>query len=159
MAKATPKDQLTFGLSLVDLAHKWRRVIDNQLRPLGFSQATWRTLFFIGRGGGKIAQKDLAMNIGIEGPSLVHLLDSLEKGGLIRRKVSSTDRRANAIALTRSGEIQMQQIESVLDNVRGSLLRGLDNSQLITCMEIFESIKANALDLEELSSPTEIPVS
>ena len=77
MAETTTAAQLAFGLSLVDLAHRWRKVVDEELRPLGFSQATWRTLFYVGRAGGEIGQKDLAIDIGIEGPSRVHLLDSL----------------------------------------------------------------------------------
>ena len=145
MAKATPEDQLTFGLSLLDLAHRWRRVIDDELRPLQFSQATWRTLFFVGRAGGQIGQKDLAVNIGIEGPSLVHLLDTLEGSGLIRREVSRADRRAKLVSLTSVGKTKMQQIETGLDAVRASLLQDLDKDELALCIKIFDRIKTNAL--------------
>ena len=149
MAKATPEDKLAFGLSLVDLAHRWRRVIDDELRPLRFSQATWRTLFFVGRAGGQVGQKDLAVDIGIEGPSLVHLLDTLEESGLIRREVSEVDRRAKLVSLTSMGKTQMQQIESGLDAVRASLLRNLDKDELALCIKIFDSIKTNALVYEK----------
>ena len=145
MAKATPEEQLSFGLSLVELAHRWRRLIDDELRPLGFSQATWRTLFFVGRAGGQIGQKDLAVDIGIEGPSLVHLLDSLEDAGLIRREVSEADRRAKLVNLTSMGKTEMQKIETVLDAVRASLLQDLDNDQLELCIKIFDRIKTNAV--------------
>ena len=145
MAKATPEDQLAFGLSLVDLAHRWRRVIDDELRPLGFSQATWRTLFFVGRAGGQVGQKDLAVDIGIEGPSLVHLLDTLEESGLIRREVSEVDRRAKLVSLTNMGKTKMQQIETGLDAVRASLLQDLDKDELALCIKIFDRIKTNAL--------------
>jgi len=150
MAEATPEEQLAFGLSLVDLAHRWRKVVDEELRPLGFSQATWRTLFFVGRAGGEIGQKDLAVDIGIEGPSLVHLLDSLEDAGLIVREVSSTDRRAKAVKLTGAGKAEKQEIEAILDQVRSKLLEGLDKDQLAACMGIFEQIKDNAISHEDL---------
>ncbi len=148
MAKATPEEQLSFGLSLVDLAHRWRRVIDGELRPLGFSQATWRTLFFVSRAGGQIRQKDLAVDIGIEGPSLVHLLDSLEDSGLIRREVSEADRRAKLVNLTNTGKTEMRRIETILNSVRGSLLQDLDKDQLSKCTKIFDVIKTNALARE-----------
>ena len=149
MAKATLEEQLSFGLSLVDLAHRWRRVIDGELRPLGFSQATWRTLFFVSRAGGQIGQKDLAVDIGIEGPSLVHLLDSLEDLGLICREVSEADRRAKLVNLTNTGKTEMRRIGTILNAVRGSLLQDLDRDQLSKCTKIFDLIKTNAAAHEE----------
>ncbi len=67
-----------FGPSLLELSNRWRRAIDAELRPLGLSQATWRTLVFVSRSGTGYLQKDLACRLGIEGPSLVPLLDALE---------------------------------------------------------------------------------
>ncbi len=149
MAKATPEEQLAFGLSLVDLAHRWRKAVDEELRPLGFSQSTWRTLFYVSRAGGEIGQKDLAINIGIEGPSLVHLLDSLEDAGMIVREISSSDRRAKAVKLTGAVRSEMMEIEAILDRVRSTLLDGLDKDQLAACATIFERIKENAIAHEE----------
>ncbi|MDG2034197.1 MAG: MarR family transcriptional regulator [Rhodospirillales bacterium] len=149
MAKSMPEEQLSFDLSLVNLAHRWRLVIDDELRPLGFSQATWRTLFFVSRAGGQVRQKDLAVDIGIEGPSLVHLLDSLEDAGLIRRAVSAVDRRVKLVNLTSTGNAEMRRIETVLDAVRASLLQGLDKDQLALSIKIFDRIKTNAAVHEE----------
>ena len=48
-------------------------------------------------------QKELATALSIEGPSLVRLLDNLERRGLIERREDETDRRARGIYLTRAG--------------------------------------------------------
>ncbi len=137
-------DLLAFELSLVELAHKWRRVVDDELRPFGLSQATWRTLYFISRTGGEIPQKDLAFAIGIEGPSLVHLLDQLEGAGLIERRVSSTDRRAKSVHLLDKGSEQVALIQDVLSEVRHRLLDAIDPAQLESCRQVFVQILDNA---------------
>ncbi len=137
-------DLLSFELSLVELAHKWRRVVDDELRPFGLSQATWRTLYFISRTGGEIPQKDLAFAIGIEGPSLVHLLDQLEGAGLIERRVSSADRRAKSVHLLDQGTAQVGIIQDILSQVRHRLLDDIDPAQLESCREVFAQILDNA---------------
>ncbi|UPG70899.1 hypothetical protein MVG78_09605 [Roseomonas gilardii subsp. gilardii] len=50
------------------------------MRRLGLSDGTWRPLLYLGRMGGGIRQTDLAGALGIEGASLVRLLDALERG-------------------------------------------------------------------------------
>ena len=109
------RDQLVgaFGLELVEMAHKWRRLLDTRLRPEGLSQATWRTLFFVSRATNGIQQKDLAVAIGIEGPSLVRLLDRLESEGLLERQISPEDRRGKIVDLTELGRNRVLDIHGV----------------------------------------------
>ncbi len=137
-----------FGLVFVEMAHKWRRLLDARLRPEGFSQATWRTLFFVSRAADGIQQKDLAVAIGIEGPSLVRLLDLLESEGLLERQVSPGDRRGRIIHLTGVGRNRVLGIQGVADGVRLELLDGIAEDQLATCLDVFECIKRNAERLD-----------
>ena len=144
------RDQLVsiFGLVLVEMAHKWRRLLDARLRPEGLSQATWRTLFFASMATDGIQQKDLAIAIGIEGPSLVRLLDLLEGEGLLQRQISPGDRRGKIIRLTERGRSRVHEIQGVADGVRLELLDGISADQLGTCLHVFERIKRNADRLE-----------
>jgi MarR family transcriptional regulator for hemolysin len=47
------------------------------------TEATWRPLVYVARLGAGVRQKELAIALGIEGPSLVRLLDGLERRRLI----------------------------------------------------------------------------
>ena len=49
--------------------------------------------------GDGVRQKELATALSIEGPSLVRLLDNLERRGFIERREDETDRRARGIYL------------------------------------------------------------
>jgi len=132
-----------FGLKLVAMAHRWRRVLDERLRPTGLSQAQWRTLLNVGRKGGML-QKDLAVALGIEGPSLVRLLDRLEADGLIERRAAATDRRGKTVHLTPEGQARERALARIADEVRVQLLEGTSDAELVKCMEVFERIGANA---------------
>jgi MarR family transcriptional regulator, transcriptional regulator for hemolysin len=132
-----------FGLKLVEMAHRWRRVLDERLRPTGLSQAQWRTLLNAGRMDG-ILQKDLAIALGIEGPSLVRLLDRLEGDGLIERRAAVPDRRGKTLHLTPKGKARERELARIVDEVRAQLLDGTSAAELVTCMQVFERIRANA---------------
>ena len=74
--KFDPRDQ--FGFRLGRLARFWRARLDEKMRPHGLTQARWVVMVHLRRGGNGFKQKDLADFVGIEGPTLVHILDNLE---------------------------------------------------------------------------------
>ena len=133
-----------FGLRLVQMGHRWRRVLDERLRPTGLSQSTWRTLFHLAHLGDGILQKDLAIAIGIEGPSLVRLLDSLEIDGLIERRPAANDRRGKTLHLTALGQTRHRDLMVIADEVRAQLLEGTSAADLRICLEVFDRVRANA---------------
>ena len=147
MANNTAQPVDIFGLILAEMAHKWRRVLDQRLRPGGLSQSTWRTLYYAKRAETGILQKDLAVDIGIEGPSLVRILDLLEEDGLISRQVSVADRRGKIIRVTAKGEAILQEVQAVADDVRHEMLEGLSSADLTTCLDVFERIDNNVTQM------------
>jgi MarR family transcriptional regulator for hemolysin len=133
-----------FGLLLADMAHKWRRVLDQRLKPKGLSQATWRTIYYVQLAGTGILQKDLAIAIGIVGPSLVRLLDSLEDDGLLVRRPTPNDRRGKIILLTPEGEAKYQEFRDIADAAREELLHGISGENLGACLDVLTQIGGNA---------------
>ncbi len=89
-----------FGFLLNEATQSWRQEIDRRLAPRGLSQATWRALFHLERRGEGLTQRQLAENMGIEGPSLVRLIDHLEAAALLERRAAPLDRRCNHLFLT-----------------------------------------------------------
>src|SRR3546814_1064441 len=89
-----------FGFRAALGVRRLRQAVDTELRAYGLTEATWRPLAYVGRLGDGVRQKDLATALGIEGPSLVRLLDTLERRGLVERREDDADRRARGIHLT-----------------------------------------------------------
>ena len=69
-------DPETVGQLLHETARVWRHKLDQRLRPLGLSQAKWRTIAHLARG--QMTQRDLAERLSIEEPTLARLLTRLE---------------------------------------------------------------------------------
>ncbi|MFT7091559.1 MAG: MarR family transcriptional regulator for hemolysin, partial [Candidatus Azotimanducaceae bacterium] len=59
-----------FVALLFNTRNRIRFAMDDRFKPLGITDATWRTLFFLRQDNGT-SQKQLALTMGIEGPSLV----------------------------------------------------------------------------------------
>ena len=90
-----PTKHIDFGFRVARIARRLRQAVDAELRAYGLTDATWRPLAYVGKLGGGVRQKELATALSIEGPTLVRLLDNLERRGLIERRSRLSSRRTN----------------------------------------------------------------
>jgi MarR family transcriptional regulator, transcriptional regulator for hemolysin len=134
-----------FGFRVARIARRIRQAVDAELRVYGLSEATWRPLAYLGRLGEGIRQKELAHALGIEGPSLVRLLDSLERRGLVERRADERDLRAHGIYLTRSGRQLQGRVLRISESIQRRLLSAVRKSDLDACDRAFLAIET-ALD-------------
>ena len=112
--------RLTSGLG--PAARQWQRLADSHVGSHGITTACVGTMLMIGRSGGGIRQVTLAQQLGLEGPSLVRLLDKLCSSGLVRRECDVNDRRANLLWLTDRGQTTFVELEQALNALRAQLL-------------------------------------
>ncbi len=127
---------------LILLTKRWRQVVDQEIQTSGLTDATWRPLLHILLLGNGIRQKDLAESIGIAGPSLVRLIDTLLEKELITRSEDSEDRRAKRLSLTPAGEQVAKQLQQAIDSIDKQLLAGLspeDLDHLLLCTTHLEN--------------------
>jgi MarR family transcriptional regulator for hemolysin len=142
MTQTSPRDR--FGFLFVTLARRWRRVIDHELAKAGLTDATWTPLIHLKEGGDDISQTELALRVGLDGSSLVRLLDLLEGKGFIERRVDSNDRRARRILLTPAGEAEVARIRAQLYCVERALLGDLDDPEMLAMVQGLEAIDQRA---------------
>jgi len=135
---APSRDQFFSGL--FNARNRVRFAMDDAFRPLGITDATWRTLFYLEQTGSGCSQKQLAETMGIEGPSLVRLLDNLEARDLIERRQSDTDRRAKSVHLTRASKKLLVQLRDIAAQVRGSVLKHISDEDIAACLRVFNQI-------------------
>src|SRR5437867_10795373 len=89
----------TFGPLLYGTARAWRQKLDERLRPMGLSQAKWRTLLHLSLAQNALTQAEIAARLGVEEPTVVKLLHRLEREDWITRKSSQLDRRCKMVLL------------------------------------------------------------
>jgi MarR family transcriptional regulator for hemolysin len=136
-------DQHRFGMQLAHMSRGWRAELDRRLADLGLSQARWLVLLHLARFDEPPTQRELAQSIGVEGPTLARLLDSLEAQGLVRRQPVVEDRRAKKILLSATARPLIEKIETIANALRVELFVGIDEEELRTCMQVHSRILAN----------------
>jgi MarR family transcriptional regulator for hemolysin len=120
----------SFGYLVMRVARHWRQAADRALAASGLSLAATEPLLVLSRCGGEMRHGCLADAVGIEGPSLVRLIDMLVRDKLVTRSEDPTDRRAKTIALTALGRAKAQDIEAIVKSLRAHLMEGVDARDL-----------------------------
>lgn len=82
-------------------------------------------LFFISQNGGKVIPSDISNEMGISSARVAAALNSLEKKGLIIRKIDTEDRRRILIDLTDSGREQVNSHFRMVMNMVKNMLQYL----------------------------------
>jgi len=132
-----------FGMQLAHMSRGWRAELDRRLADLGLSQARWLVLLHLARFKAPPTQRELAQSVGVEGPTLARLLDSLENQGLVRRQAVVEDRRAKKILLSDSARPLIEKIETIATALRHELFVGIDEDDLRVAMRVHQTILDN----------------
>jgi MarR family transcriptional regulator for hemolysin len=131
--------------TLVRLARLYRSGVDGALTGLGLSDALALPVVVLGRKPEGVRQNALADELGVEGPSLVRLLDRLVENGLVERREDPVDRRAKVVSLTPAGRTHAKQASRALDGFRATLLEGLDPADIQACLRVFGVMEGRLL--------------
>ncbi len=142
-----------FAFSLARIARRLRQAVDAELRVLGLTEATWRPLVHVRRLGDGVRQKELAASLSIEGPSLVRLLDNLERRGLIERREDETDRRARGIHLTRAGRDLAVRAARVGVSIQKRMLATVPAKDLEACQRALMLVERQLEERLDLEAP------
>lgn len=134
-------DSDAFGPLLHGTARAWRLKLDERLKPLGMSQARWRTLMHLATAQQPITQSEIAARLGIEEPTLVNLLHRLEESGWVARKSSEHDRRCKTVHLGRRAQRTIARINAEAAQLRHELLADISASDLRTCIRVLDRIR------------------
>ena len=141
----TPSDSqlMATTANLMVLSRAYRGAADKALADYGLSQATAWPVILAGRLGDGVRQGSLAEALGVEGPSLVRVLDQLVAAGLMERREDPHDRRARTLHLTDAGHALRAQVEEVLVELRRRVFHGVSESDLEACLRVFDALKVS----------------
>lgn len=143
-----------FGLQFSLIARQWRRVMQTHLASIGLTDTTWVPLVHLSECEDGITLKALALRVGVGGSSLVRIIDSLERDGLIERKRDAADGRAKQIVLTPAGQSRVDCIRNELSRFEETLLIDLSDDELEAMAGAFERLQKR-LDAYESNAGVE----
>ncbi len=129
-----------FASELGRVHRKWRARLDERFKETGLTQARWQALLTISRHKDVLTQRELAQLLGIEGPSLVRVLNWLEEKRLIPGLAADGDRRATAITPTEAARPLLAKISRIADELRAELLKGIPADELAVAQRVLKAI-------------------
>ena len=90
-----------------------------------------------------LSQQTIADILQKDKNSVTKFIDSLEKKGLVYRSIDKNDRRINNIFVSEEGRRLKQKTTDVAVNTMKSILNGISEDELATCITVMEKIKKN----------------
>ncbi|MBI5698187.1 MAG: MarR family transcriptional regulator [Thaumarchaeota archaeon] len=135
--------QSSIGFAIKSTEKSLERVLDLELRArCGLTGGQWKVILVLALSDG-LAQKKLAEMIFVESPTLVPIIDKMEKDGLVLRKSDSEDRRTNRIFLTSKSKKLVDSITECLLGFRKSITLGISERDLGVARQVLQAISQN----------------
>jgi MarR family transcriptional regulator, transcriptional regulator for hemolysin len=130
-----------FSGALHNASRAWRQALDRRLKYLGVSQASWMTIAVAAKAREPLSQSELADRLGVEGATMVAMVDRLVKAGFVIREPSTTDRRVKRVVLTQAGNLLYDKVLAEAAGFRKELLANMDPKRLLVSTELLESLQ------------------
>lgn len=130
-----------FADALHATARSWRQAVDRRLKSSGVSQASWMAIAVAARARPPLSQSQLADRLGVEGATMVAMMDRLVKAGLLERQPSPDDRRVNRVIVTETGLRLANAVKADAAAVRKELLARIDSKKLAIATELLETLQ------------------
>lgn len=140
MADHIPQQALAADLSLA--SRKMRNLFDALVRERGLTLPRARALLLLAETR-TWTQRELAEELEIEQPTVVRLLDGMEKQGLIARQPVASDRRANHIKLTTVGSNHLEDLREATGRLREAIVSGLTDLEIANAGAVLRAINQN----------------
>jgi len=115
--------------------------MDRRLKGLGVSQASWMSIAAVAKAQRPLSQSDLADHLGVEGATMVSMIDRLVKAGLVLREPSKEDRRVKRVVLTEAGNRVFETVKTEAAALRKELLAGIQPAKLESATELLEQLQ------------------
>lgn len=131
------------GFIVNSTAKAFQKALDSELRKnVGVTLSQWRVVGALVLRPG-LTQKEIADKVGIEGATLVPVIDKMEKDGLLKRKPDSKDRRVNRIYLTPKADSLWNSMTECALRIRKVSTKDIPEDQIKTALETLRRISKN----------------
>jgi MarR family transcriptional regulator, transcriptional regulator for hemolysin len=130
------------GLCVTRTAKTLSRAFDDALAERGGSLASWLVLASL-KGGLHATQREIAEDVGVEGPTLTHHLNRMEAAGRVTRVRDPRNRRAHRVELTGAGELAFRTLLARVQAFDRQLRAGFSDEELATLRRLLDRLAGN----------------
>ncbi|HEU0223253.1 MAG TPA: MarR family transcriptional regulator [Paracoccaceae bacterium] len=137
--------ELRLGFLIHDVSRLRRTLFDRWLAPLGITRSQWWVLAFLSRNDG-MPQTELAIELDVGKVALGALIDRLEEGGFVKRKLDRNDRRVKRVVLTKQSLALIETLREKNSQFNQRILAGIPHDKIEATIEALRAMKHNLLD-------------
>lgn len=123
-------------------SHLMERALNEELAPQGITFRQFQVLGWLALKGG-MSQIELAEQMSIEPPTLVGILDRMEREGWISRESCPDDRRRKIIRAQAKAEPVWSKMVASARRIRSRATQGLDEHQVQMLMQLLGQVQEN----------------
>jgi MarR family transcriptional regulator for hemolysin len=134
----------SIGFIVNRTAKAFVKALDSELREkVGITFGQWKVIVMLVNQDG-LTQKEIADKLGLEGPTLIPIIDKMEKEKLVVRKVDSDDRRNNRIYRTEKVDAALwnRTLECAL-KIRQISIRNIPEQNINIARNVLEKVWQN----------------
>ena len=135
--------QNTIGFIVNRTAKAFVKALDSELREkVGVTVGQWKVMVMLINQDG-LTQKEIAERLGLEGPTIIPIIDKMEKDDLVVRKVDPSDRRNNKIYRTEKANELWNEMLKCATKVRQVSLKDIPEVNIGITKKTLEHINQN----------------
>jgi MarR family transcriptional regulator for hemolysin len=141
--------QNSIGYWLCMASHAYERAMNEELTTQGITFRQCQVLAWLAIEGEQ-SQNELAARMNIEPPTLVRVLDRMERDGLVSRTGDADDRRRKLIKPLPKAKPIWKKIIASAEIVRARAVRGLTKQEVTTLKKLLAKVRGNVQAEEAL---------
>jgi MarR family transcriptional regulator, transcriptional regulator for hemolysin len=135
--------QNNIGFIVNKTAKAFVKALDSELREkVGVTVGQWKVMVMLINQDG-LTQKEIAERLGLEGPTLIPIIDKMEKDDLVVRKVDPLDRRNNKIYRTEKANELWNEMLKCAVKVRQVSLKDIPEENIDITKNVLERVYQN----------------
>lgn len=139
----------SIGMYINYINKKIQRYLTLNLEKYNITTEQWSVLLHLLQKDG-INQKQLAKDVDKDQPTLVRILDILERKKLVERRKCVEDRRSFLIYVTLEGKKLRNEVYPFIEALFGNIVDGISSNQLNLFIDTLNKIEKNICTEENL---------
>ena len=151
--QGAPPEEFRFGREVQNVANRFRRFGDENLRKEGITISQLRVIAYVSRHReGAVYQKDLEEHLCVRRSSVTSLLQNMEKSGILIRGGSEKDARIKTLVLTEKGKRLDEKLIYYIKTLEEKLMEGFSSEEkeilqgfLFRMIENLEKVERNLI--------------
>jgi MarR family transcriptional regulator, transcriptional regulator for hemolysin len=135
--------QNSIGFIVNRTAKAFVKAFDSELRQkVGVTFGQWKVIVMLVNQNG-LTQKEIAEKLGLEGSTLIPIIDKMEKENLVIRKVDSSDRRNNRIYRTEKADALWDKMIECARKIREVSIKEIPEKNITIMRNVLEKMWQN----------------